>query len=331
MTILTIGAAGLRYAALAGPRAGVGGGGALLTVRPREGYRPRIDASTQTRVCVQQLEPRVADAAHNRALSLAAIEEAAAGGAQVVVLPELVSSGYMFSCAEEAAALAITPGDALIAEWSDAAARHGLVLAAGFCERGEDGQTYNSAVLIDPSGVRAVYRKLHLWDREKLWFTPGDALPPVLDTPVGRVSLVICYDLEFPELTRTVALGGADLLLVPTNWPLMQRPGDERPGEVTNAMATARLNHMAIACADRGGVERGQPWTGGSTIVDADGWAVGETRWRAGEPRRPGPIYADLELTRSRDKRFTELADALADRRPELYGAVVRADDLAIS
>jgi predicted amidohydrolase len=249
----------------------------------------------------------------------------------VVVLPELVNSGYVFTSAEEAASLAISVEDPLIGEWTAAARRHGLVLAAGFCERGADGRTYNSAVLIDPGGVRAVYRKLHLWDREKLWFTAGEALPPVLDTAVGRVSLVICYDLEFPELTRTLALAGADLLLVPTNWPLMPRPGDERPGEVVNAMATARLNHIAVACADRCGVEREQPWTGGSTIVDADGWAVGETRWRAGEDRRPAPLFADLDLARSRDKRFTELADALADRRPELYGAVVRTESLAVS
>jgi predicted amidohydrolase len=281
-------------------------------------------------VCVQQLEPRVGDPAYNRALARDAIEEAVAGGAQVVVLPELVSSGYMFESAEEAASLAIPVDDPLIGEWAEEAAQHGLVLGAGFCERGEDGHTYNSAVVIDPSGVRAVYRKLHLWDHEKLWFTPGDALPPVIQTPIGRVSVVICYDLEFPELVRTAALEGTELLLVPTNWPLMERPGDERPGEVTNAMAAARVNHIAIACADRGGVERGQPWTGGSTIVDPDGWAVGENRWRAGEPRRAGPLYADLDLARTRDKRFTELADAFADRRPELYGAVARADDLAV-
>ena len=280
---------------------------------------------------MQQLEPRVGDPSYNRGLSLEAIEEAAAGGAQVVVLPELVSSGYMFESAEEAASLAIGVDDPLIGEWAAAAARHGLVLAAGFCERGDDGQTYNSAAVIDPSGVRAVYRKLHLWDQEKLWFTPGDALPPVIEMPVGRVSIVICYDLEFPELVRTVALAGTELLLVPTNWPLLTKPpGDERPGEVTNAMVSARINHMAIACADRGGVERGQAWTGGSTIVDPDGWAVGENPWRAGGQRPLGPIYADLDLACARDKRFTELADAFADRRPELYGAVARVGDLAI-
>jgi predicted amidohydrolase len=309
------------------------GAAASCLDRPcRQGYRPRIAATAQTRVCVQQLEPRVGDPEYNRALSLDAIEEAASGGAQVVVLPELTSSGYMFESAEEAASLAIAVDDPLISEWARAAARHGIVLAAGFCERGEDGHTYNSAVVIDPSGVRAVYRKLHLWDHEKLWFTPGDELPPVLETPVGQVSIVICYDLEFPELVRTVALAGTELLLVPTNWPLLESPpGDERPGEVTNAMVSARLNHIAIACADRVGVERGQPWTGGSTIVDPDGWTVAEYPWHAGESRNSGALYADVDLARTRSKRFTELADAFADRRPELYGAVTRVDDLAVT
>jgi predicted amidohydrolase len=265
-----------------------------------------------TRICCQQLEPRVGEPEHNRELSISAIEQAAAGGAQVVVRPELTTSGYMFRSRAEAHAAAIAADGPLIAEWCALAARHGLVIAAGFCERGAP---YNSAALIDPTGLRAVYRKLQLWDRERLWFDPGDALPPVINTPVGRVSLLICYDLEFPELTRTVALAGAELLLVPTNWPLMDTPAGERPGEVTIAMATARINHMAIACADRAGVERGQAWTAGTAIIDADGWV-------AGENRRPGPLYAEVDLARARDKRFTDLADSFADRRPELYGAV---------
>jgi 5-aminopentanamidase len=270
-----------------------------------------------TRISCQQLAPQVGDPEGNRVLSIAAIEQAAAAGADVVVLPELTSSGYMFESAQEAAELAIAPDGPLIEEWAALAARHDLVLAAGFAERGADGHTYNSAVLADATGVRAIYRKLHLWDREKLVFAPGSELPPIVQTRVGEVSLVICYDLEFPELTRTVALGGTQLLLVPTNWPLMERPEGERPAEALIAMATARTNHMAIACADRIGVERGQPWTGGTTIVDVEGWVAAETR-------RQEMIVADVDLEAALDKRFTELADSFADRRPELYGEVVR-------
>jgi predicted amidohydrolase len=126
-----------------------------------------------TQVCCQQLDPVLGDLDANREISVAAIEEAARAGADVVVLPELTTSGYMFKSPQEAAAAAIGTADPLLAEWERLAARHDLVLAGGFCERGDDGHIYNSAAVFDASGLRAVYRKLHLWDREKLVFTPG--------------------------------------------------------------------------------------------------------------------------------------------------------------
>jgi 5-aminopentanamidase len=259
-----------------------------------------------TVVACRQLTPVFGDLAANRELTLRAIADARA---DIVILPELVTSGYMFESREEAAALAIAPDDELFADWA-AAAGEGIVIG-GFCERGADGAVYNSAAIVDRSGVLGVYRKLHLWDRERLWFAPGTEAPRVYETRFGRIGVVICYDLEFPELTRMVALAGADLLAVPTNWPLFPRPAGERPSEVVVAMATARLNHMSVACCDRGGTERGQEWTGGTTIVDQDGWVVGVER-------------AELDLPAARDKRFTALADALADRRPELYGPLTQ-------
>ncbi len=268
-----------------------------------------------TRIACQQLAPVFADLEANRRLTVGAIRQAAEAGADVVVLPELITSGYMFDSTGEALEAAIGTDDAILGDWAAEAVRADLVVVGGFCERGEDGRVYNSAAVIDASGLRAVYRKLHLWDREKLVFTPGSALPPVIDTRVGRIAAMICYDLEFPELTRSVALAGTQLLLVPTNWPLFPAPEGERPSEVVVGMATARLNRMAVACADRMGLERGQEWTGGTTIVAADGWV-------AAESRGPGLLIADVDLEAALDKHFTELADAFGDRRPEYYGAV---------
>jgi 5-aminopentanamidase len=275
-----------------------------------------------TRVCAQQLAPVVGDLGGNRRLALSAIAEGVDAGAEVIVLPELVTSGYMFESVEEAAANAIAPDHEILREWADLAHRHSVIIAGGFAERAEDGKTYNSAAVFDPTGLRAVYRKLHLWDREKLWFEPGAESPPVLDTDVGRLSVIVCYDVEFPELTRIIALAGTQLLLVPTNWPLMDRPDGERPGEVVIAMGTARGNRMAVACADRTGVERGQPWTGCSTIIGADGWVAAE---KAGANALSiGPVFADIDLELALDKRYTELADVFADRRPALYGGLAR-------
>ncbi len=80
-------------------------------------------------------------------------------------------------------------------------------------------------------------------------------------------------------------------------------------------MAAARVNRMAVACADRLGLERGQEWTGGTTIIGADGWV-------AAESRDPGLVEADIDLEPALDKRLTDHADAFGDRRPEFYGAI---------
>jgi predicted amidohydrolase len=272
-----------------------------------------------TRVACQQLAPKIGDLEANRAMCLAAIEEAVGAGADVIVLPELITSGYMFSTREEAAEVAIAPDHELLREWSAVAMRSDVVVIGGFCESDPDGagRVYNSAAVVDAGGVRAVYRKLHLWDNEHTIFTPGDQAPPVIETRVGRIGVVICYDLEFPELTRSVALAGAQLLAVPTNWPLFARPDGERSAEVTVAMATGRMNRMAVACADRVGLERGQDWTGATTLVDPNGWV-------AAESDSPGMVIADLDLERALDKRLTDRADVFGDRRPQLYGAVTR-------
>jgi predicted amidohydrolase len=269
------------------------------------------------RVVCQQLAPRVGELASNRAMSLAAIRDAVARGGEVVLLPELVTSGYVFASREEAAAVAIRPDDALFDEWAAEIARvpgHRGVLVGGFCEQGEAGKLYNSAAVVDGGGIRAVYRKVHLWDREKLFFEPGDRPPPVVETAVGRIGVLVCYDLEFPEMPRMLALAGAELIAVPTNWPRAQWPEGERPPEVVIAMATARTNRVFVACCDRTGTERGQEWTAGTSIVDQDGWI------RATAVN--GQALAELDLARARTKTVAELADVIKDRRPELYTAV---------
>lgn len=277
-----------------------------------------------TRIVCQQLAPVIGDLDANRALSTTAIAEAVAAGADIVVLPELITSGYMFESTAEAAAVAITAAHALFEDWRRAAAKPAggsAVVVGGFCEAGDDGLTYNSAAVVDGDGVRAVYRKVHLWDGEKLVFTPGDQVPPVIDTDYGRIGVLVCFDLEFPEFPRTLALASADLIAVPTNWPLGPRPAGERPAEVQIAMAAARVSRVFVACADRTGTERGQEWTGGTSIVDEEGWVLDAVD-PLEHPDGIGPAAADVDLSRARDKSYTALADVFADRRPELYGAV---------
>ncbi|MBV8991136.1 MAG: hypothetical protein JO372_21480, partial [Solirubrobacterales bacterium] len=126
----------------------------------------------------------------------------------------------------------------------------------------------------------------------------------------------ICYDLEFPEMTRMLALASAELVTVPTNWPLVERPAGERPPEVVIAMAAARTNRMLIACCDRTGTERGQEWTAGTSVINASGWVLATAD-------EQGMAVADVDLAETRSKSLAELADLLGDRRPNLYGALV--------
>jgi 5-aminopentanamidase len=271
---------------------------------------------SSVRVAVHQLAPVIGDLVGNRARALAALDAAADAGAQIVVLPELVASGYVFRDATEARALAEPADGPTVGGWAERAAARELVVVGGFAEEGGDGRLYNSAAVIDASGVRAVYRKAHLWDRESLVFTPGDDPPAVVDTPYGRIGTLVCYDLEFPEWVRIAAQRGAELLCVPTNWPREPRPDGERPMEVLRAMVAASTNRMAVAVCDRCGDERGTSWVAGSAIAGPAGWLL------AGPPAsaEPALLIADVDLAAARDKALGPRNDALADRRPALYG-----------
>jgi len=267
------------------------------------------------RIACRQLAPVLGQLDANVRATLDAIADSVADGAQLIVLPELMLSGYMFVSADEARPVAITAEHPVFAQWADAVRDAGAVVVGGFTELGENGKVYNSAAVVDGTGVLAVYRKIHLWDKEKLVFTPGDVAPPVVDTAIGRLGILICFDLEFPEMPRTLALGGAEIIVVPTNWPLETVPAGERVPEVTVAMAAAYSNRVAIAACDRVGVERGQDWNGASSIVNQQGWVIATVDAR-------GVASADLDLSLSHDKSLSELVDMFGDRRPELYGAL---------
>jgi predicted amidohydrolase len=164
--------------------------------------------------------------------------------------------------------------------------------------------------------VLARYRKSHLWAAENDIFDPGPEAGVVVDTPVGRIGVAICYDNEFPEVPRRLALAGAEVLALPVNWPLVPRPAGEHPPETIQAMAAARSSRMAIVIADRHGSERGVEWTGGTAVVSSDGWICATAD-------EPGQIAsAALDLPAPGDKSLGAYNDLFADRRPDLYRPV---------
>ena len=266
-------------------------------------------------VASAQLAPVFGDAAESLARIDLAIRTAAGRGAHIVVMPELANCGYMFADVDELRATAQTLDGPYLRYLAEVALEFGIVIVSGFAERTANGELYNSAVIVDNGGRLASYRKAHLWNAEKTCgFVAGSAHPPVVDTEFGRLGLVICYDLEFPEWVRRVAMDGAELLCAPVNWPLYPRPEGERPGEIIRVQADAAVNRMYVAVADRVGSERGQDWLGGTTIIDPDGYPV--TPIRLGETHI---ALATIDLSLARDKRISPRNDVHADRRPELY------------
>ena len=264
------------------------------------------------RVACCQIAPSVGEPERNAQTAQAAIAGAVSAGAQLVVLPELANSGYVFDSSEEPREAAIHADGELLRTWS-AVAGDALVVC-GFCELAPDGRVFNSAALLADGAVIAVYRKLHLWDKEKRWFVPGEEPAPVVETRYGRIGLGICYDIEFPELTRGLALQGAEMIALPTTWPHAPPPGG---GPILHSLAamTAYWNKVFVAVCDRCGIERGGEFEGGSVIAGPEG------SLRAGPVAGRGveTLYADVELDEARNKRTSERNDAFADRRADQY------------
>lgn len=273
--------------------------------------RPPLQVS-----CIQ-FEPVIGDVAGNIERSCTLIREAAASGSRLIVLPELANTGYVFETMDEARSLAEpVPDGPSTRAWGDLAQRLDIHLVAGVAER--DGDTlFNSALVTGPNGYVGTYRKAHLWDRENLFFAKGNLGFPVFETPLGKIGVVICYDGWFPETFRQLALQGAEIVCVPTNWvPMPDQPASEAAMANVLHRAAAHSNGVFIACADRVGVERGQPFEGQSLIVGPRGWTL------AGPASRDKPeiLTARIDLAAAGRKDLNAFNSLLRDRRADVYG-----------
>jgi N-carbamoylputrescine amidase len=279
----------------------------------------------EIRIACIQMEPKVGRKKPNVEKSLAMIATAAGKGADLVVLPELANSGYVFETRDEAFDLAeeIPTGETSQA-WMEAAADLGVHIVAGIAER-EGASLFNSAVLIGPGGYVGTFRKMHLWNEENLFFEPGNLGFPVFHTPIGRIGAMICYDGWFPEGFRLLALKGADLICIPTNWvPIPGQDPDREAMANILCMAAAHSNSVFVAAADRVGNERGQPFIGQSLIVGHTGWPVAGPA----HPKDEEIIYADVNLSDARRARnWNEYNQVLRDRRSDAYGEMLGSGD----
>lgn len=244
------------------------------------------------------------------------LREAVRHGAQLAVFPECVLPGYCFDSLGEAQAHAEPiPGPATqrlaaVCRELSVYAVVGLLEAAG--ER-----LFNAAALVGPAGVVGIYRKVHLpylgVDR---FTTPGDGFA-VHSAGDARIGMSICYDAAFPEAARVLALAGADLIALPTNWP----PGAQCTADyLINARALE--NNVYFIAVNRVGTERGFPFIGQSKICDPRGRLLAEARHTD-----ETILYAEIDLAFAREKHIVRMPgkheiDRFADRRPEAYGRI---------
>jgi predicted amidohydrolase len=268
------------------------------------------------RVAVAQMDPILAEKERNLDACVARLEEAAAAGAELLVLPECAIPGYMFESLEEGLSYAEEVPGPTTEALERACERLDVYVVCGLLQRDGD-LLRNAAVLVGPQGLIGTYWKTHLpflgVDR---FVTSGDELT-VYDTPLGRIGVEICYDLRFPEVTRTLALKGADIVAHPTNFPVAARIQTE-----LITVARAAENRIYLLTANRVGKERGGEFCGWSQIVDPFGTRLAE----AGETGE-ALLVAEVDVEKARDKDYVIPGEyqlyLFGHRRPELYGALV--------
>jgi predicted amidohydrolase len=265
------------------------------------------------KVAAVQMDVKILEKAHNLEKVLAHLETAARAGAKIVIFPECALSGYCYTSREEAWPVAEEVPGPSTEEILAAATSFGVTVVVGLLERAGE-KIYNAAAVITPAGIAGTYRKVHLLclgiDR---FDAPGDKPFPVFDTPQGRIGINICFDCSFPESGRVPKLNGAQLLAIPTNWPLGSDTWQHTPP------VRAQENHLHVIAADRVGEERGFRFAGHSQIVNFNGEKLAE----AGETEET-ILYADLDLQAADSNRVVRIPgqwefDRIASRRPEMY------------
>lgn len=271
------------------------------------------------RVAGVQMDIAIGQPEHNRSRMLERLRETAVAGATLTVFPECAVAGYCFEGLEEARAHAETLPGPSTEMFARACAELGVHCIFGLLEADED-RLFNAAVLVGPGGVIGSYRKVHLpyfgADRHA---TPGDRPFAVHDAGGARIGMNICYDAAFPETSRTLALLGAELVVLPTNWAT----GADR---VASTLIPARAIENAVyyMAVNRVGEERGAAFIGMSRICDPRGAVLA-----AAEGAEEAVLYAEIELAVARSKHIVHdpgrnEVDRFADRRPEFYGALVK-------
>lgn len=273
------------------------------------------------RVAGVQMNPRLGEVEANLNAIVSQLQVAASAGAQLVVFPECALTGYGFPDRAAAWSHSETLDGPSLQKAAAACASLGVHAVFGMLERDGD-RLYNACVLTGPSGVIGSYRKVHLpflgVDR---FADPGDRPFAVHEADGLKIGMHICYDGAFPEPARVMALAGAELLVLPTNWPTHSECAAE------HMVATRAFENVVYMMAvNRVGEESGFRFIGRSSIADPGGRILAQAGIDTEEI-----LYADIDPARARQKRLIRVpglheVDRIGDRRPGFYRAIVEAN-----
>ena len=233
----------------------------------------------------------------------------------LIVLPELASSGYLFSSKSQLEEFSENIPDGKFCKMLiDICKSKNIYIVSGICERFKNSY-YNSAILVEPDGRIHIYRKIHLFYKESSWFKPGSEKPAVIEIESGRfgkvkIGLMICFDWIFPEAARTLTLNGAQIICHPSNLVLPY---------CQNAMFTRAVeNHVFIITTNRIGTERTEEeqltFTGESVIVDPKGNYLARASNDMEEI-----VIVEIDPAIALDKYVNKYNNVLTDRKPDLY------------
>ena len=229
----------------------------------------------------------------------------------ILVLPELCTTGYQFVSEAEVRSLAEPAERGRTVHFlADLCREHDMHIVAGMVEQDGDAY-YNSSILVGPNGLAGVYRKVHLFWNEKTWFKPGNLGYPVWDIGPAKVGMMICFDWMYPEAARSLTLKGAEIILHPANLVL--------PYCQDAAITRSLENRVFMATANRTGEEFRDgkvrlTFTGGSQVVDPKG-----KRLLTFGTDEEGCKVVEVDPAMARDKKLLPTNDLLLDRRVEQY------------
>ena len=269
------------------------------------------------KVAAVQMDIKISEKEQNLAKILENLEAAADAGAKVVVFPECALTGYCFTSREEAMPMGESVPGPSTEKLARAAKDLGCTVVVGMLERDGDA-LYNAAAVIEPRGILGTHRKLHMPCLGIDWFNnPGDRPFKIFASAHGKLGVNICFDCSFPESSRVLKLLGAQLLAIPTNWPVKSDAWLHTP------QMRATENHFYVIASNRVGEERGFRFAGHSMIVDVMGNVMAEA-----DDQEETILYAEVDpplADRNRIVRVPGLweLDRIGARRPEMYGPIV--------